>query len=47
MEDVLDVYYRPDDGRRPLVCLDETSRQRLGETRRPLPPTPGRPARPI
>jgi hypothetical protein len=45
MEDVLDVYTRPADPARPVVCLDETSRQLLGEVRPPLPPAPGRPAR--
>jgi len=45
MEDVLDVYQRPEDRSRPVVCLDETSRQVLGEVRAPLPPVPGRPAR--
>jgi len=45
MEDVLDVYTRPYDPRRPQVCLDETSRQLLGEVTPPLPPAPGRPAR--
>ena len=45
MEDVLEVYTRPDDPRRPQVCLDETSRQLLGEITPPLPPAPGRPAR--
>jgi hypothetical protein len=45
MEDVLDVYHRPDDPSRPVVCLDETSRQLLGDARGPLPPAPGRPAR--
>ena len=45
MEDVLDVYTRPEDPRRPVVCLDETSRQVLAEARPPLPPAPGRPAR--
>jgi len=45
MEDVLSVYERPPDPRRPVVCLDETSRQLLGELHPPLPPTPGRPAR--
>lgn len=45
MEDVLEVYTRPYDPRRPQVCLDETSRQLVGETRDPLPPAPGRPAR--
>jgi DDE superfamily endonuclease len=45
MEDVLEVYTRPYDPHRPQVCLDETSRQLLAETRPPLPPAPGRPAR--
>ena len=45
MEDVLDVYQRAEDPARPLICLDETSRQVLGEVRAPLPPAPGRPAR--
>ena len=45
MEDVLEVYTRPADPARPVVCLDETSRQLLAETRAPLPPAPGRPAR--
>ena len=45
MEDVLDVYQRPYDPRRPVICLDETSRQVLAETRAPLPVAPGRPAR--
>ena len=45
MEDVLEVYTRPYDPRRPQVCLDETSRQLLGEVTPSLPPAPGRPAR--
>jgi hypothetical protein len=45
MEDVLDVYHRPYDERRPLVCLDEASKQLVGETRTPLPPAPGQPER--
>ena len=45
MEDVLDVYHRPPDPRRPLVCLDELSKQLTGEVRTPLPPLPGHPAR--
>ncbi len=45
MEDVLDVYQRPENRRRPVVCLDETSRQVLADVRSPLPPTRGRPAR--
>jgi transposase len=45
MEDVLDVYHRPYDPRFPQVCMDETSKQLVGETRTPLPAVPGRPAR--
>jgi hypothetical protein len=45
MEDVLEVYTRPYDPRRPQVCLDETSRQLLGEVTPSLPPAPGRLAR--
>jgi DDE superfamily endonuclease len=45
MEDVLEVYTRPYDPKRPLVCLDETSRQLVAEARPPRPPEPGRPAR--
>ena len=42
MEDVLDVYHRPYDPRRPVVCVDETLQQLIGEVRPPLPPKPGR-----
>lgn len=45
MEDVLAVYERPYDSARPVVCLDETSRQLLGEVRSPCLPGPGRSAR--
>ena len=45
MEDVLDVYRRPYDEKRPLVCLDEASKQLIGETVQPLPAEPGRPER--
>jgi hypothetical protein len=45
MEDVLAVYTRPHDPDCPLVCLDETSKQLLAETRLPIPMKPGRPAR--
>jgi DDE superfamily endonuclease len=45
MEDVLEVYTRPYDPRRPLVCLDETSRQLLAQARPPQPAAPGQPAR--
>jgi hypothetical protein len=45
MEDVLAVYTCPHDPARPLVCLDETSKQLVGETRPAVPMAPGRPAR--
>jgi len=45
MEDVLDVYTRPYDEKRPVVCLDETNKQLVGETRQPLPMEPGQAAR--
>ena len=45
MEDVLDVYHRPRDPECPVVCLDETSKQLIAETRVPIAAKPGRPAR--
>lgn len=45
MEDVLDVYHRPYDEARPLICIDEQPKQLVGETRKPIPPRPGTPAR--
>lgn len=45
MEDVLDVYHRPYDEKRPLVCLDEASKQLIGEVIRPIPAGPGQPER--
>jgi DDE superfamily endonuclease len=45
MEDVLDVYHRPYDAKRPVVCVDELPVQLVGESRAPLPPEPGKPAR--
>ena len=45
MEDVLAVYTRPRDGDCPLVCLDETSKQLIAETRVPISMKAGRPAR--
>ena len=45
MEDVLEVYTRPYDERFPQVCLDEKSKQLVGEVREPLAASPGRPAR--
>src|SRR5207248_6240827 len=44
MEDVLAVDTRPRDGDCPLVCLDETSKQLIAETRVPIPMKAGRPA---
>jgi len=41
MEDVLDVYKRPYDPKRPLVCMDESSKQLLADTRTALPMEPG------
>jgi hypothetical protein len=41
MEDVLEVYHRPYDPKRPVLCIDETFKQLIGETRTPLPPRPG------
>ncbi len=41
----MDVYQRPPDPTRPLICLDETSRQLLAEVRPPLPVAPGHAAR--
>ena len=45
MERVLDIYRRPYDADFPVVCMDETPRQLIGETRTPVPAAPGRPAR--
>ncbi len=40
MEDVLEVYKRPYDPKRPSVCLDETSKQLIGEVAAPVPAAP-------
>jgi DDE superfamily endonuclease len=45
MENVLEVYTRPYDSRRPQVCLDEASKQLVADVRLPLPAEPGQPAR--
>ena len=45
MEDVLDVYKRPYDPKRPLICMDEITRQLLTDVRGSLPPEPGSPER--
>jgi hypothetical protein len=45
LEDVLGVYARPVDPRRPLVCFDESGKELRAEVRSPQPAAPGRPAR--
>lgn len=45
MENVLAIYQRPRDPKRPLVCLDEAAKQLVSATRLPIPMTPGRVAR--
>ncbi len=45
MEDVLDVYHRPPDPKRPLICIDEASKQLLSDSREPIPMAPGQPLR--
>src|SRR3989338_6481239 len=45
MLDVLEVYERPYNPQKPVVCLDEKSKQLLKETRTPVAGKPGQPAR--
>lgn len=45
MEDVLAVYHLPYDPELPVVCMDESCKQLIGEVREPIPCAPGRPAR--
>jgi len=45
MEMVLDVYKRPFDSHKPVVCMDESPKQLIAETRVPVPASPGQPAR--
>ncbi len=45
MEKVLDIYKRPYDPKFPVVCMDESPKQLIRETRKPLAPAPGRAAR--
>ena len=45
MEDVLEVYLRPRNSKKPLVCLDEASRQLIAETRKSIGVEPGKPKR--
>jgi hypothetical protein len=41
MEDILDVYTRSYDEKHPLICMDESSKQPIKETREPIPAKPG------
>jgi hypothetical protein len=45
MEDILELYHRPYDPNKPLICMDETSKQLVKETRMPIAATAGQPAR--
>ena len=45
MEDTLDVYKRPYDETHPLICMDESSKQHIKDTRQPIPAKPGTVAR--
>ena len=45
MEEVLAVYERSYDPLLPVVCMDETCKQLIGEVREAIPAAPGRPAR--
>ncbi len=43
MEDVLEVYHRPYDRLHPVVCMDESSKQLIGEVHDPIPAALGHP----
>ena len=45
MEAILEIYYRPEERAHPVVCVDETSKQHIKETRQPLPMAFGMPSR--
>jgi hypothetical protein len=45
MEDILDVYHLPYDPNYPLVCIDESCKQLIGEVRNSIPCKPGQPSR--
>ena len=45
MEDVIEVYHRPHDPARPVVCVDEAGKQLIGDVREPLPVRVGSPAK--
>jgi hypothetical protein len=42
MEDILEVYHLPYDPKYPVICMDESSKQLIGEVREPIPGKPGR-----
>jgi transposase len=45
MEDVLDLYAEAPDPKRPVLCVDESPTQLIGEVREPVPAVPGQPRR--
>jgi len=45
MEDVSEIYHLPYDPKYPVVCMDESNKQLIGEVRTPIPCKPGQPAR--
>ena len=45
MEMVLDVYKRPFDPLHPVICMDESPKQLIAETRIPIPASPGQPTK--
>lgn len=45
MEKVLDIYRRPYNKSKPVICMDETPRQLIGQVRKPIPTQPGQPER--
>jgi transposase len=45
MEDVLEIYHMPYDHDYPVICMDESCKQLIGEVRGPIPCAPGRPMR--
>ena len=42
---MLEVYHLPSDPDHPVVCMDESSKQLVGEVYEPIPCTPGHPKR--
>lgn len=45
MEDVLEIYSRPYDSKKPVICMDEMNKQCIKEVRKPIPMSPGNPER--